>query len=52
MAFQKSLKPFHATGETITINLATTNSISISGFNYKVLVYLDGLLKPITSYEN
>ena len=32
--------------------VAITNSILIVGFNFKVEVYFEGLLKPINSDEN
>ena len=46
-------KLFDAAGirKTSTLDIATTNSISIMGFNFEVLVYLEGLLKSIKSYK-
>ena len=35
-----------------TLDIATTISISIMDFNFEVLVYLEGLLKFITSHKN
>ena len=53
--FQASLKLIDATDETTALSggyIATTNSILIVGFNFEVLGYLEGLLKPLSSQEN
>ena len=45
------LKLPDAKEDTITPYIATTNSISIVGSNFELLIYFYGLLKPTTSHK-